>query len=303
MRIITLAALLALSACGNWSDEDLEYLYALPQKEELKSQLTSGGNSTQMPLLAGDPSKVFDDTKKQSEDFNNFVDGVLGGLDGIRMIPPTRREENARFWGPYPDSKNPGFDVMIEIHRESDDSFTWSLKARPRAGTFVTLAGGTFKPTMSLRKGRGTFFLDAKAIHGLYMTSPKAGDPDRADFAYSTDTDPVIVTIDLEFGSVVNASYAFNGKADKSAVLQWQVEDPLNPNMSHVTYTVGWTAKTDGRADGTIDKGNWAGATFIECWDESHLVTYGKGYDDAGVPYEVGDIAKCIPKPELIALP
>jgi hypothetical protein len=300
-----LLAVLTLTACGNWSNEDLEYLYALPQKDALKSQLGAmTGNTTQQPVSVGDPSTIYDDTKKQSDAFNAFIDSVLTALDQIRTVQPTRREATARFWGPWPDSTHPGFDVQVEIHRENDGAnYSWSIKYRPRAGDFFTIAGGDFTPTtQTLRKGRGNFFLDMKTIRDRLGDMGHPTDPDRADIHYATDADPVIVQIDFTFGTSLTAGYAFNGYADQSAMLQWVVADPSNLLISKARFTAAWNPKTAGRGDYLVLEGKYASAIGTECWDEGHIVVYGTGYTDAGF-YEVGDKTKCIDGGTLATLP
>lgn len=289
---IAIAALLVLTACGSWSNEDLEYLYALPQKDTLKSKLDGTGNTASQGLSVGDPSKTYDDLKKTSDDFNASLDMVLNGLDAIRQFPPTTRQEDARIWGPYPDDKHKGFDVQVEIHREQAGAqYSWAIKMRPRNGEFFTLAGGTYKPTKSLREGQGTFFLDGKADRdNLHEGDPNGAD--RADFRYSTDTDPVIVELDLTYGAAVRVGLAFNGHSDKSAALAWVAVNPANTDASKVSYAAGWTATTAGRADLVVLEGKYATATGIECWDQGHIVVYAKGYSDAG-PFEIGNAADC----------
>lgn len=305
MRIAIASVLLMLAGCGNWYEDDLVFLYAVPQKDDLKSKLTGTGNTTSQPLVSvGSPSETYDKTKKGSDDFNLFIDGVLAGLDAIRAINPTRREENARFWGPYPDKDHPGFDGQVEIHRSQiDGTYTWSYKMRPRGGMFVTVAGGDFKPTVTLRKGQGKFFFDGIAARALLGVEKKPDDGDRVDIGYATDTNPVVVELQFIKDSTTNLVYAFNGYEDKSALLTYVGTDAMNPDVKKASFVVTWDAKTAGRADFLILEGKYAGGHGTECWDDAHLVVYAQGYDDAGMEVSVGDAGTCVVPKDLKPLP
>src|SRR4051794_1016053 len=116
MRSLWPALLCLLAACGgNFSNEDLEYLNALPTREALASKLPGTGTSSGSGLAqrrdrlsVGDPSQLYLDTQKASTDFNNGLDGLLSLLENIRTVPPTTRELDRRIWGPFPDNNNPG---------------------------------------------------------------------------------------------------------------------------------------------------------------------------------------------------
>lgn len=295
MRIFTVA-MLVLCGCGSWSNEDLLYAQALPRSEDLKSQLST---PSQQPLSVGDPSKTYDETKKGSDNFNTVLDGILSGLDGIRKIVPSKREENKRTWGPYADDKHPGFDVKVEITRLEEKKYAWSIQMRPRLGEFFEIGGGEFtQTTETLRQGTGNFHFEGKVAREKLMEEGKPDDPDKITFKYETDRDPVRVNIEFEFPMSVTAAYAFNGFVDTSAVLQWIATDPANLNATKVSYLAGWDTKTAGRADFVILQGNWAPAMGTECWDPGHIIVYAKGYEDAG-PFEVGDMSKCVAIPTL----
>ncbi len=298
-----IACMLVLSACGTWSNEDLEYLYAIPRKEALRSQLGSTGNTTQQPLSVGDPSQTYDKTKGESDQFNTFIDGILTALDFIRSIPPTTRKSDSRIWGPYPDEQNQGFDVRVVISRSDKMNYTWSIDMKKR-GTedYFTIGGGDFKATQTLRKGRGHMFFDAATANARLMKEMKASDPARVDIGYSTDTDPIIVEMDLAFDGGVTLGYAYNGNSDKSAVLQYVATNPADTNIRKASYVAGWTSNTAGRADFVVLEGAYVGGTGTECWDEGHTVVYAQGYD-GGARVEIGDKTKCAEPPELKPLP
>src|SRR5687768_846689 len=83
-HIATMSLLMA-TACGggNWSNQDLEFLHALPQREELRSKLPAAETSSsgltgvrRDGLAVGDPSEVYADTKRSSDAFNGLLDAL-----------------------------------------------------------------------------------------------------------------------------------------------------------------------------------------------------------------------------------
>lgn len=305
MRIAIIAVLM-LTACGTWSNEDLEYLYALPTKAELKSQLGTASTSQGLrrdPLSVGEDSPVYAQTKAQSDAFNTFIDNVLTNLESIRQFPPTTRLDNSRIWGPFRDDKNKGFEVKVEITRvdgSNGTKYTWSIQLRPIGGEYFTVAGGEFLPTVTLRKGSGAFFFDALTANTNLMQTGKPGDPDRIDFRYRTDTDPIIVELDFTFGGVKNVGYGFNGYADKSAVLAYTVSGQTDPNATKVSALAGWDSTTAGVMIYTILEGNYVGANVKQCWDASQKVSYVKESWAGG--QELGNPADCVALKDLLSL-
>jgi hypothetical protein len=301
MRRTVLIALV-LAACGTWSNEDLEYLYALPQPDALKSQLSTTKNgTTSMGLSVGDPSMTYNNTKTSSDQFNAFIDQTLAGLDLIRSIPPTTRGKSSRIWGPYDDKNHPGFEVQVTITKESDTKFQWQLDERPKGGDFFTIGGGEFFPTVSLRKGFGHFGFNGKLIRDK-LGGGMASEPDTVEIRYKTDADPLMVEMDWTKDDAGSVGYGYNGYADQSAVLGYLLTVPSNTVASKISVSAGWNSKTAGRADILILEGVYAGATEVECWDEAHTVVYGQGYTDGGM-YVVGDAGSCVTVPELKPIP
>lgn len=296
MRRLVIAGLMCGCGWGNWSIEDLEFASALPTSKELRSQLASATN--QQPLSVGDPSETYVKTKEASGQLNTHLDEVLAGLDDIRLISPSTREDNRRIWGPYPDKTNPGFDVQIEITRVVDQQYVWRIQMRPHDGVFSTVGGGEFtQTTATLREGVGSFFFDAATARKNLMKPREPGDLDRIDFRYETDRDPVRVSVDAQIGAHVVMAYAFNGKADRSAALQYEVS-ASNIETSKVRLVAGWDPKTAGKATYEVLEGTKAGDLFTECWDPGHIVVYAQFSSDAGV-YELGDAQSCAKVPTL----
>ncbi len=305
MRVAILFSLM-LCACGDWSNQDLEYLYALPQKDQLKAELgaMSAGQGLRHDPLLGDHSDVYDGAVKASNDFNKFLDSILTGLDGLRAIHPTTRQATKRIWGPYADDKNPGFDVKAEIEKTGEKSYKWSLQARKRGtADFTTIAGGRFVATESLRKGQGDFFLDAVAASTLYgKMKEKPTDPDRVDFGYETSSDPVIVEIRAKVPSLTTpVGWDLNRYADGSGVFAFTVEGLMDPNATKISALVAYDAKGAGKVTYTILAGNYVGYAAEQCFDDAQKVIYEAGNWPGAMP--AGKQSDCAEVKGLINLP
>lgn len=305
MKKLIALSLLAC-ACGDWSNEDIEYLYALPQKDLLKSQLgdmASTGQGVRRDPLLGDTSNIYQATKTQAEKFNEFLDTVLTGLDTLRTIHPTKREKNKRIWGPYPDDQHAGFDSKVEIVKVSDKRFEWSIQARKRGtDSFTKLGGGWFEPTASLRKGRGSFSFDGSASDALYQESKN--DFDSFEIGYKTDADPVIVEIDVTVGGVLSPfGWVYNGYADESAALTFTFDDVKDAGTQRLNILAAWDPTTAGEARYTVISGEAAGAIGLQCWDVAQKIVYEQVTLPDGGVYSNGPKASCVKVPELMPLP
>src|SRR3954469_15948977 len=99
----------ALAGCGgNYSNDDIAFLNALPHREDLTAKppdstgtTQSGLQTRQDGLAVGEPSKAYADTKGASDQVNGILEGFLGVVDTVRKFPPTARTENSRTWGPF----------------------------------------------------------------------------------------------------------------------------------------------------------------------------------------------------------
>ena len=302
-----IAVSVLMCACGNWSNEDIVYLYALPEKDVLKSQLgamDSTGQGVRRDPLLGEDAGHYASTKKGSDEFNAFLDLVLGGLDALRSIHPTKREDNKRIWGPYPDDKNPGFDIRVEIVKVTERHFKWSIGARKRGNeVFTTIGGGKFVPTASLKEGRGDFFFDGVAARNLYGRMKNAGDPDRIDVGYWTDSDPVIVEAAVDFGPMTMFGYDYNGYVDQSAVLTFTVGGLGDPDATKISALAAWNPKTAGEVVYSILEGNNRGAMARQCWNEDQKIVHELLMLPDGGVYQAGNDADCVTVPVLKPLP
>src|SRR5512138_592816 len=123
MRSVTRAAAIAalgiaLGGCGNYSTEDLRFLAALPQREDLRVEVPAQGNpGALVGPCATRSADVWLWAKPTSDGLNAGVEFVLSLVDAVRRQPPTWRKDDARGWGPFDDKNHPGREIQILMAR------------------------------------------------------------------------------------------------------------------------------------------------------------------------------------------
>jgi hypothetical protein len=295
MRTLWPALLCLLAACGGtFSNEDLEYLNALPTREALASKLPDRGSSSndgltqrRDRLVVGDTSPLYADTRKASTDFNNGLDGLLSLLENIRTLPPTTREPDRRIWGPYPDRNQPGHDVRFVMVRNGG-SFDYRLQFRPsKAGedAWWSFLEGTFKADAGIRKGEGSLhlFISDAVAKGLNVggLSPFT----RMDIGYQTKALPTRVEMIFSAPPIPPAvmgpqiSYTYRERPEGSGEMQFLVKGTdIVPGglREDVKITSRWTRDSGGVGTLVILEGDLKSANYTECWDAQNKVTFAK---------------------------
>ncbi|MBX7101433.1 MAG: hypothetical protein K1X89_27205 [Myxococcaceae bacterium] len=302
MRALFLS-LLALSACGgNWSNQDLEFLNAMPSKDALESKLPqpksglSGVNTRQQALMVGDPSTTYRDTRGASATFNAALEFILGTLEAVRSIEPTQRTKDSRIWGPYDDRANMGFEFQITITRVSATSFSFSFQHRKKGGTFFTSVSGTFQPSATLRRGRGELQINFKEAAQLPSAAVFQG-VDQAHVAYVTDSYPTRVEITFTTAPnavVTSGNFTYREQEDGAGQFRFNLKGP-NADISSLDTLAAWKPSGAGKAVTTVTDGNFKGAQQTECWSDTFTVVYATQNWPNGVT--VGDAATCATVP------
>jgi hypothetical protein len=293
MRNLWPALLCLLAACGgNFSNEDLEYLNALPTREALASKLpessgSSGGGLTQRRdrLLVGDTSQLYLDTRKASIDFNNGLDGLLSVLENIRTVPPTSRELDRRIWGPYPDTNQPGNDVRFVMERVSGDAFDYHLQYKPSKAAqdaWWSFLEGSFKADAGIRKGEGELHL---FIADAVAKGIRVGDLRtlaRLDVGYQNKALPT--RVEMIFTAPPTSTppeFRFNYRELPAGLGEMRFllkdTDAVPGGLKEdVEITSRWTPDRGGVATFVILRGDLQGASYKECWDPQSKITFAK---------------------------
>jgi hypothetical protein len=296
MRNLWPALLCLLAACGgNLSNEDLEYLNALPSREALASKLPEssssavGGGLAQRrdQLAVGDVSQLYLDTRKASTDFNTALDGLLNLLENIRTVPPTTREPDRRTWGPWPDRNRPGHDVRFVMDRDGD-FFDYRLQFKPSAGgedAWWTFLEGTFKADAGIRKGEGELHLfidvalakglnvrDLRGLKSLDIGYQNKALPTRVEMIFSAQPVPPLTTAQ-------QITYTYRELSGGLGEMRFLLKDTdaVPGNLREdVEITSRWTPNSGGVATFVILRGDLQGANYKECWDAQNKLTFAK---------------------------
>src|SRR3990172_9891701 len=88
---------LAGAGCGNWSNEDVAFIEALPTSQALKVALPASAG--QALCGAPGPSEIWGWAKPTGDAINAGVDFLLGLVDLVKNYEPTTRKPDLRVWG------------------------------------------------------------------------------------------------------------------------------------------------------------------------------------------------------------
>lgn len=289
MRSTILLSVSMLTACGgSWSNRDLEFAAALPQRDALTSKLPTSASSGQPlsrsdGLNAGEPSRAYADTKDAAKTFNDILGFFLGVVETVRKVPPTSRTTNSRTWGPFSAQDNPGFQFQVVIAltaTEPKDTFGWKVQAR-KLGTqdWLDLVRGNFQATETVLKGRGQFEVPVKEFKSqIPITDEKLAALDQVVIGYVTDADPSLSSMTFTFApgnpELLSAGgYQARQKADGSGAMGFVIKS-TNPMTSRLDIVSKWRGDGAGVSVATVSEGTYSGATRIECWNAAFKVSY-----------------------------
>jgi hypothetical protein len=285
LKSMAAAAALALSACGNYSTEDLRFLAALPQREDLavavpaRADPSAAAMAATMDPCANGTAEVWLWAKPTSDNLNKGVDFIVSLIDAVRRYPPTAREQDARRWGPFPDEKHPGHEVQVVLERswpggaDAPPEHDYRFEAR-RVGepTFEPILVGTFTGASSAR-GSGTVMLDFAAIRRAGVEDGDTPAGGAIVIQYDRASDPTTIALEVSAGAfgVVQFRYAFEGYRDGGGAFLYRFEQGGNV----FTVATGYDAAGAGRAAVIYDPaGIPPPGSFRQCWNPSACLTY-----------------------------
>ncbi len=305
-----IAATLLCAGCGNYSTEDLVFLAALPQREDLRAEVPTGGVSGAATVCGDGPAGIWLEAKPASNQWNAGVELVVGLVDAVRRFPPTWRREDERGWGPFPDENHPGIEIQIVIHREfpaelnGSPRFGYAFQARRTDGTdaFRDVLTGAFEGPSAAR-GKGIVNLDFEALWTLGMNDLST--PHGTAFiAYDRTADPVTIFFSLyqDGFPAPRFTYGFKGWADGSGKFGYRYRDPQDGNV--LTVVAAYGPGGAGRDAVVVTSGT---GVFIaglrQCWDSFACLLWvddpwNLAHSCASAPCAIGSELDCPPVPE-----
>ena len=303
IALVTFVSVVAVS-CGTWSNEDLQYLSALPTKDQLTTKLptaTAGGLSgegTRRDALGlGEPSQLYKDTKGASNDFNGIVDGFISVIDFVRSFPPSTRTDNSRIWGPYEDKQNqPGFELQVVITRVDPKNFAIQIQYR-KTGTeaFTDVITGGFTASSTAKKGQGALTWDLKGARALGLKGDETAKTlEKLELGYITDMFPIQVNMVFTLipgQAVSKLDYGYLELANKSGRIGFRTLQ-ADPNVTQLDTVSQWLASGAGNGVYTVVEGNYKGATHVECWDAAFKTVFVNETWPGGA--KLGDPKDCV---------
>lgn len=299
-------------ACGNYSNEDLEFMSALPQTDDvaLDSSLRAAGRGT-------DEDDALKMTVRVTTAVKTVERGALAFIDKVRTTYPTARDQNARIWGPFPDDKNQGWQVELRMTKAlASDGVTphfeyemvmiapppinFGTDLAPRSETQVL--GGWFESVGRARGGVGELVLTPKPARDAGAAGSDLEKLVSATFDYDNRTWPRILDL-----SIVNeppadpkmeaesATYHYEGAQNgdggmRFSFLQDSVPGPLGVETLEVASR--WRGTGEGQAKVSVLAGDGMGFGWTDCWDAASRTSYNNRPVN-GAPSTVGDPATC----------
>ncbi len=283
---LSFALALALAAgCGNYSNEDLEFMNAMPARSELSADIPA-----RSALTVGNEAELAKSTHNVAKTFNGMLFEILGSVDLIRSFPPSQRGHNSRTWGPVPQEKRPGWQWHFVVARDAANPMTFAYALQLQRTTdpddvWIRFLDGEFTSSKSARRGVGWFTMQTDDLR-------KADYPFDADGAkiqsihveYATADFPIMVKMDmmtfpdpLDLTQTVTTTYEYGAQSNGQGALKFTITgnlDPTTPALETLTVTSRWLPSGEGRADARIAVGDGVGATETQCWNSDFTPSF-----------------------------
>jgi hypothetical protein len=282
-RYLALLVLAALSfgACGNYSNEDLDFQLALPEDGDLDAKLPQ--------TLTNDASSEYYKTTRQVvTTFNGGATALVGLVDHVRGYSPTSRNGAERIWGPFADDNHPGWEIRVVMDRLSDPNepppafkISYSVQLRDTTLTgssFFDFMTGDYDSSGSARQGVGHMHLDVQTARNAGYPVDDFGEMALLDLDYNTLKYPITVNMNITnvaTAKTLGATYGYTENADGSGQLtfDWTVDAvPGVPGATDVSFISRWLGSGAGRADAYLANGKVPVGT--DCWGLDTVADY-----------------------------
>ena len=273
----------ALAGCGNYSNEDLAFMNAVPSTTQLAVVLPAASPAV-------DEAELAQTTHNAIAMVNGLLTDVLGLIDAIRTNEPTSRQGDvSRTWGPFPDATHPGWLWRLIVARDSLDpsTFDYDLEAATSAAPdkWIDFVTGSFDPAGGSSQGSGSVTADFGAL-GM------AGFPLDSDTMslstltisyqnFRTQGQPITVSMTVnrstpDANGVTSATISYQLLADGSGQMTFTLVGNivLGPAIETVVVTSGWLPSGAGMATLVVQSGDAMGSTQTECWDATFTAVY-----------------------------
>ena len=278
-----LLATISLGACGNYSNEDLDFQLALPEDGELDAKLPQA-------LTLDTSSEYYKLTRQVVTTFNGWAAALVSLVDDVRRYSPTSRNGAERVWGPFADDKHPGWQIRVVMVRVADPNapppafqVSYSIQLRNAAqngSAFFDFMTGNYSSSGSARRGQGDMLLDVKTARDAFFPVDDLGDLERLDLVYDTASYPITVHMVIQNVSTAKnrgADYSYAENADGSGTLIFDLTVdavPGVPGATDVTFISHWLGSGAGLTDAYLNGVAVDTPVGIDCWGTSTVADY-----------------------------
>lgn len=324
---------LASVGCGDLTNEDLVFLAAIPQSEELAIKISDSARTPTSNVVqnavVGETSTLFRTLESSADELNGNIDFILQFVDDLgRDVSPTRREDDRRIWGPYEADDN-GIAIRLEIARDSSGDrpvYTFCLHGALRGqatgepvcsverevtdgsnGWRAVLYGryGPLNVQEGARSGSGTITLDFDASRAVGLAE-NPEDEGRVSFDYDFAAAGVSKTLDVRLTNrevaLVNKDYfVWNYRLSAEGDVVFSIEfdgnaDDTDPEvLEFVSVDACWGLTGPGRASFSTQGGDLGDASTegSECWNAQQVTVFERFKTVDGDVFSLGNEGSC----------
>jgi len=272
--------LLLFSACGEpYSNEDLRFVHSVPEPDEVMIELPNDGMAATMVAT------YYLQMVAASEGVNRAIFEPLGTVNDISRLPPTRREDDVRSWGPIQTSTSVAFTLymartattgirvptststIVAIEERFDFVLYGHVLGDPEP---IAVLSGGFASTQDDGRGIGGIQVDLDAYARLDRSATEVG---QYSGAYDNRDGQSLVFYHLapDGGTSWHHFERHDGAVDFAFFQQADIYMPagvVTPMLENVTMLGRWRPDNRGRADLRYDGGDLGGSAIgSECWD------------------------------------
>jgi hypothetical protein len=287
---IVLAAF-ALGACGNYSNEDLDFQLALPEQGDLQAKLPQA-------LTTDASSEYYKLTRQVVTTFNGWATALVSLVDRVRSNSPTSRNGAERIWGPFADDNHPGWQIQVVMVRSANPSvpapgfvISYSIQLRnatESGSTFFDFMTGDYQSSGSARQGDGHMHLFVQTARDAGYPADDFGDLKQLDLDYYTLDYPITVHMviqNVDAATNRGAEYTYTENADGSGTLVFTLTAdavPDAPSTADIKFTSRWLGSGAGRADAYLAGPTGNTAVGTDCWGTDTAADYVWRWNDQG---------------------
>jgi hypothetical protein len=287
----------ALAACdaGNYSNEDIDFQLAVPERADLAVKLPT------QSLESADSAEHYRSTRGVVRTLNATADAFLSLIDHVRAYPPSERAGGHRVWGPFPIDESPLWFIRMVIDRVGAPGqavlFEYRVQFRLRAdasAAWGTLIAGNFTPTAGARRGAGKLsFTSAEARAAGYPLGGLVA-MDSIDIEYKSNSFPLSLKVTVvNFPAHEKAVFDYAEEQDGAGEMIFTFPTPMGGVLvSSVEIRSRWTGSGAGRADVTVLSGLAVGRKGVDCWGIDTVATY--VYRDWDHSLDKGPESSCV---------